>query len=109
MAGPSSTVLGALDGTDVVATVVVGHDGHRGWAYYLAVDPSRRRSGLGRRMVGAAERWARGAGVAKIQLMVRSDNRGVVRFYEDLGYERAEVVVIARWLDDGRGANEEPE
>src|SRR5882724_12051612 len=31
----------------IVGTVMAGHDGHRGWLYYVAVDPTRRRDGLG--------------------------------------------------------------
>ena len=37
LATPSSTVLaGRIDGR-LVATAMVGSDGHRGWVYYLAV------------------------------------------------------------------------
>jgi GNAT superfamily N-acetyltransferase len=55
--GPSSTVLaGTLDGS-LVATAVVGHDGHRGWVYYLAVTQGARGRGYGRAMMDACERW----------------------------------------------------
>lgn len=57
MAGPTSTVLAALDDDVLAGTAVVGHDGHRGWVYYLAVRADRRRAGLGRDLVGASERW----------------------------------------------------
>jgi ribosomal protein S18 acetylase RimI-like enzyme len=49
--GMTSAVLGAVDAGELAATVMVGHDGHRGWVYYLAVDPGQRRSGLGRHMI----------------------------------------------------------
>jgi len=49
MAGSSSTVLAAVeDGGSLVATAMVGHDGHRGWVYYLAVEAAARSRGLGR-------------------------------------------------------------
>lgn len=100
--GPSSTVFAALEPTAVgdrlVGTVMVGHDGHRGWVYYLAVDPQRQRTGLGRALVRAAEEWLDGH-VPKLQLMVRAENGDAVRFYERLGYERSDVVVLARRLD----------
>ena len=65
---------------------MVGHDGHRGWVYYLAVSPAFRRQGLGRRMVEAAEAWMSERGVPKAQLLIRDTNLGVQSFYERLGY-----------------------
>ena len=99
VAGPTSCVLGAFD-DGLAATSMVGHDGHRGWVYYLAVDPARRGSGVGRRMMREAERWLLERGAVKINLMVRHDNAAALGFYERLGYEDAEATVLARWLDD---------
>jgi ribosomal protein S18 acetylase RimI-like enzyme len=97
--GPSSTVLGGtLDGS-LVATAIVGHDGHRGWVYYLAVAPGARGQGYGRAMMGACERWLADRGVPKLNLMVRVGNEPVLGFYEALGYGRDEVVVMSRRLD----------
>lgn len=98
IASPSSTVLGAVDIGGVAATVMVGHDGHRGWVYYLAADPVRRGSGLGRRMMDAAETWLRDRGAVKLNLMVRRDNDAVAGFYERLGYTDDDVVVLSRRL-----------
>ena len=80
------------------ATVMVGFDGHRGWVYYLAVDPGARRGGLGRAMMAAAEDWLRARGAPKIQLMVREDNAAVAAFYERLGYEVQATTVFGKWL-----------
>jgi ribosomal protein S18 acetylase RimI-like enzyme len=98
LSGTTSAVLGALDATGLAATVMVGHDGHRGWVYYLAVKPERRRCGLGRRMMQAAEGWLRQHGAVKLQLMVRDGNADALRFYRQIGYEEANVAVLARWL-----------
>jgi ribosomal protein S18 acetylase RimI-like enzyme len=96
--GPSSAVLaGSVDGT-LVATAVVGHDGHRGWVYYLAVAQEARGHGYGRAMMGAGERWLADRGVPKLNLMVRVGNEPVLGFYEALGYGRDEVVVMSRRL-----------
>jgi hypothetical protein len=98
LAGPSSTVLAALgDDGGLVGTVMVGHDGHRGWLYYLAVAPARRGEGTGRALVAAAEAWLTDA-VPKVQLMVRTDNVAATAFYERIGYERSDVTVLARRL-----------
>lgn len=98
LASPAATVLaGRLEGR-LVATAMVGADGHRGWVYYLAVSPEVRGRGYGEAMMRAAERWAAARGAPKIQLMVRSENAAVLGFYEAIGYERSDVVVMARWL-----------
>jgi ribosomal protein S18 acetylase RimI-like enzyme len=99
LAGPTSAVLGCVEADSVVATVMVGHDGHRGWVYYLAVDATHRGAGLGRRMMEEAEGWLRAQGVPKLNLMVRHDNRDAHAFYQRLGYTVSEVTVLARWLD----------
>jgi ribosomal protein S18 acetylase RimI-like enzyme len=99
MAGPSSTVLAAVDGTELTGTAMVGHDGHRGWLYYLAVRPDRRHEGLGGELVRACEQWLVERDVPKVQLMVRTTNAVVVSFYERLGYTDGEVVVLGKRLD----------
>jgi ribosomal protein S18 acetylase RimI-like enzyme len=82
----------------VIGSVMVGHDGHRGWLYYLAVDPARQKHGLGRRLVEAAEAWCRERGVPKVMLLVRPENTGVRGFYDRLGYEEEPRVLLAKWL-----------
>ncbi|WNJ91260.1 GNAT family acetyltransferase [Bosea sp. 685] len=81
-----STVLVAEIEGRVAASVMVGEDGHRGWVYYVAADPTMQGGGLGRAMMAAAESWLVGRGVWKLQLLVRGDNDKVKRFYEHLGY-----------------------
>ena len=78
---------------------MVGHDGHRGWVYYVAVDPEQQRQDFGRAIMAAAEDWLRQQGVTKAMLMVRPDNTGVKAFYDRLGYETQERVIYAKWLD----------
>jgi ribosomal protein S18 acetylase RimI-like enzyme len=97
--GPNSAVLVGRDGNAIVTSVMVGHDGHRGWVYYVAVDPDHRQKKYGRVIMDAAEDWLRARGIEKMQLMVRSDNIGVKAFYEQLGYLEQERVVYAKWLD----------
>lgn len=98
--GPASAVLGIRDDGVLVATAMVGHDGHRGWVYYLAVDPSRHRQGLGARLMRAAEAWIVEHGGVKLQLMVRADNEAAADFYRAIGYEHQAVTVLGRRLAD---------
>jgi hypothetical protein len=96
---PNSEVLVAEAMGRILGTVMVGEDGHRGWVYYLAVEPGLRGRGLGRELVGAAEAWLRARGIRKLELMVRSSNAAVKAFYARLGYREEPVTVLARWLD----------
>ncbi|MGY4319045.1 ribosomal protein S18 acetylase RimI-like enzyme [Bradyrhizobium sp. JR3.5] len=101
--GPSSAVLVGRNAGAIVATAMVGHDGHRGWVYYVAVDPNLQGKGLGRTIMAAAEDWLRNAGVPKLQLLVRRENAKAGAFYQSLGYEESTSVMLAKWLD-GREA-----
>lgn len=97
---PESTILvGDADDGHVIASVMVGHDGHRGWLYYLAVDPTQQNGGHGRAMVAAAEAWLAARGVPKVMLMVRPENDKVRAFYDALGYAIEERLVFSRRLD----------
>jgi len=95
----NSTVLVGRDGGAIVATAMVGHDGHRGWVYYVATDPEHRGKGHGRAIMAAAEDWLRQTGIAKMQLMVRRENAAAGAFYQSIGYAEAQTIVFARWLD----------
>jgi ribosomal protein S18 acetylase RimI-like enzyme len=97
--GANATVLVGRDGGDIAASVLVGHDGHRGWVYYVSVDPDRRGKGHGREIMNAAEDWLRGHGIEKLQLMVRAGNAKVQTFYETLDYQEQARVIYAKWLD----------
>nr|WP_188609252.1 GNAT family acetyltransferase [Chelatococcus reniformis] len=94
-------VLPGADGGPgaIAAAVMVGHDGHRGAVYYVAVDPGRRRAGLGRALMAGAEAWLKTRGVWKLNLLVRADNRQVVRFYEAIGMAEGERIYMEKWLD----------
>ena len=99
---PNSEVLvGLVDGR-VVASAMVGHDGHRGTMYYVSVAPEQQGHGYGRRMVMAAEDWLKALGVWKANLLVRKENQTVLSFYEELGYGPGSAMQIEKWLDPAR-------
>ena len=98
-AAPASTVLVGVDGERILATVMVGHDGHRGWLYYVACATDRRNTGIGREMVAAAEDWLRDRDVPKVHLMVRDANRRVTGFYERLGFDLMPRITMSKRLD----------
>jgi ribosomal protein S18 acetylase RimI-like enzyme len=97
--GDNATILlGRVSGA-IAASVMVGHDGHRGWVYYVAVDPDHRGKDYGRLIMAAAEDWLRERGIAKLMLLVRSDNAKVQAFYEALNYFEQDRILYAKWLD----------
>ena len=82
----------------VVATVMGGYDGHRGWINYLAVDPSHQRQGHGRALMDEIERRLAALGCPKINLQVRDDNLEAIDFYARIGFERSAVVSMGKRL-----------
>lgn len=95
---PASDVLvGEIEGR-VVASAMVGHDGHRGWLYYVAVTPERQRQGLGTAIVRAGEVWLAARGVPKAMLMVRDTNKVVEGFYHAVGYATLPRLVLQKRL-----------
>ncbi|WP_374331297.1 GNAT family acetyltransferase [Aestuariivirga sp.] len=96
----TSTILVREQDGRIAATVMAGHDGHRGTLYYVAVDPLVQRQGLGRAAVRAAEAWLAERGVWKVNLLVRSENATVSGFYQALGYEVNPVICLGRKIED---------
>ncbi len=97
-AAPQAEIfIGEQDGA-IIASVMCGHDGHRGWVYYLAVSPDRQGEDLGRALMATAEGHLRALGVPKLELMIRETNAKVVKFYEALDYKTEPVIVMSRWL-----------
>lgn len=82
----------------LVATAMVGYDGHRGWVNYLAVTPGRQRLALGRRLMAEAEAMLLARGCPKINLQVRTTNAGVIAFYKKLGYVQDDAVSLGKRL-----------
>jgi len=93
-------LVGTVDGA-VVAGVMAGFDGVRGWIYHLAVAPEWRRRGFATQLVRAAELGLRALGCPKVNLQVRATNSAVVAFYQSLGYQLEERLSMGRALDIG--------
>ncbi|HKG74660.1 MAG TPA: GNAT family acetyltransferase [Aestuariivirgaceae bacterium] len=98
----NSEILVGLSGTRVVSSIMVGHDGHRGSFYYVAVDPKFQRRGIGAATIRAGEKWLKERGVWKVNLLVRQDNMDVKAFYEELGYEVNAVMSMGQRFIEGK-------
>ena len=95
---PELFLVGCMDGC-VIATVMAGYEGHRGWINYLAVKPEYRRQGMGRQIMQEAEACLRALGCPKINLQVRASNAGVIEFYRRIGFKPDDVVSLGKRLD----------
>ena len=92
-------LVGTLE-NKIVATVMGGYDGHRGWINYLAVDPDYRNNGYGRLIMKEVEQRIRTKGCSKINLQVRTTNKGVIEFYQSLGYSDDHVIGLGKRLEE---------
>ena len=100
---PDLFLVGLLD-EKIVASVMAGYEGHRGWANYLAVDPDQRGRGLGGILMKRAEEMLADLGCPKINLQVRSNNTAVVEFYRELGYEIEDRISLGKRLKQGESS-----
>jgi ribosomal protein S18 acetylase RimI-like enzyme len=94
---PELFLVGEVDAA-LVATAMVGFDGHRGWVYYLAVTPDSRGAGYGRALMARAEELLIERGCPKINLLVRAGNEPVMEFYRSLGYAEDQAVSMGKRL-----------
>ena len=97
---PSSELVVADFAGQLIGSAMLGHDGHRGWVYYLAVHPNWQRNGIGRSLMSYAEGWMDQRQVPKIQAMIRADNLPVRGFYKRLGYQDDDVQVVEKFLNE---------
>jgi len=99
---PELFLVGLVDGK-VMASVMAGYDGHRGWVNYLAVDSAMRRRGYGRALMRRVEQDLKAMGCPKLNLQIRSSNLEVLAFYRELGYEQDETISLGKRLIADRG------
>ncbi len=90
-------LVGEQDST-IVASVMGGYDGHRGWMNYLAVSPGCQRNGIASQLINELESRLLDAGCPKLNLQIRIDNLAVREFYATLGYSTDAVVSMGKRL-----------
>src|SRR5210317_1348103 len=81
--GTDYFLVAELDGS-LVASVMGGYDGHRGYLNYLVVAPAFRNRGFAQLLMSEIENRLKAAGCPKINLMVRNTNVDVIEFYRSL-------------------------
>ncbi len=84
---------------EIVATVMGGYEGHRGWINYLAVSPQHQRKGYGREIMEFVEQRIQQKGCPKINLQIRGTNTQAAAFYQAIGYDIENVIGLGKRLE----------
>ncbi len=96
---PDLFFIGELE-NQIIASCMAGYDGHRGWIYYLAVQPDYQKKGIAKLIMNFAEDKLKSIGCPKINLMVRDTNVSVINFYKNIGYTNDPVCVLSKRLEE---------
>ena len=101
---PDLFLVGLKDGS-LIASVMGGYEGHRGWINYLAVHPNFQKSGYGSQILKEVEEKLKNRGCPKINLMIRKGNNKVMDFYKKLGYSVDDVISMGKMIQDDHSKN----
>lgn len=85
----------AEDSAGLEGCVYVELRGERGYVGLLGVDPPRQGTGLGRKLMDAAESYFRDAGCRFVDLRIISPRTPLVAFYSHLGYSQTGTAPFA--------------
>jgi ribosomal protein S18 acetylase RimI-like enzyme len=89
----------ARDGGVLVAAVLCGHDGRRGYLHHLAVAPAQRRRGIATALARRCLEGLEALGVPKCHLFVQRGNQAALAFWRRAGWaERGDLVMMSRTL-----------
>jgi len=95
---PEWFLVGELEGK-VIASCMIGYDGHRGWINYLAVSPLLQKKGYGREIMKRAEKILIDAGCPKVNLQIRTTNQKAIEFYKSIGFKIDDVMSMGKRLE----------
>ena len=94
---PDLFLVGELNGK-IIASAMAGYDGHRGSVFYLAVTPRSQKAGYGQALMAEVESLLVSMGCPKLNILIRSTNTDVIKFYNSIGYEVDDVVSVGKRL-----------
>jgi ribosomal protein S18 acetylase RimI-like enzyme len=89
---PEALLVAELDGGPIVGALIAAFDGWRGNMYRLAVEPGRRRGGIGRSLIAAGERRLRALGAARVTVLIAAEDEVAVAAWEAAGYARDPII-----------------
>ncbi len=97
--GEELFLVGCVD-CRIVASVMAGYEGHRGWINYLAVARDFRRMGFASELIARAQELLQKVGCPKINLQVRSANADIIEFYKSIGFKVDDVISLGKRLQE---------
>ena len=84
----------------LIASVMAGYDGHRGWINYFAVHPDFQARGYGKQLMDNVENGLRELGCPKINLQIREENDKVFSYYQKLGFVEEKRINMGKRLEN---------
>jgi ribosomal protein S18 acetylase RimI-like enzyme len=95
---PPELFLVAIQGDEIKGAVMAGCDGLQGWVYYLGVDPSCRRQGIGSKLMKRVEARLLEKGCRELSFQIWASKAEVQAFYETLGYQAEDRLSMRKRL-----------
>ncbi len=94
--------LVAMEGSDIVGAVLVGHDGRRGFIHHLAVSSDYRRKGIGKELVEQCLMGLKQQGILKSHIFLFNDNLSGLEFWKSIGwFKRDDICIVSKFISPG--------
>ena len=84
----------------IIAVVMGAFDGRRGYVHHLAVDPDYQKMGYGKAIMEALIEQFRTKNIQKVHLFIEKTNKTVVEFYNNLGWDVREELIMMSFVPD---------
>ena len=82
------------DSNKIIATILCGHDGRRGFIYHVTVASEYRGKGIGRKLVEESLLRLKEVGIHKCHLFVFADNEPGNAFWHSTGWTKREDIYV---------------
>ena len=84
----------------LIASIIAGYDGHRGWINYFAVHPDFQQRGYGKQLMDNVENKLRELGCPKINLQIREGNDKVLSYYQKHGFVEEKRINMGKRIEN---------
>lgn len=83
---PGSVILKYVDQGEIIGCVELRKEGNRLYLGMLTVKPNQQKKGIGKKLMRAAEQYARRQQCASVYMQVLTDRTELIAWYERQGY-----------------------
>ena len=84
----------------LIASVMAGYDGHRGYINYFAVHPNFQARGYGKQLMDNIENGLRELGCPKINLQIREGDDKFSQYYQTLGFVEEKRINMGKRIEN---------